>query len=121
MDDAEKVFANRFGFSPYEEKCPCCGVAYIPEEFQESLRYATADERGCEVTEEEYGTSEQPIVRYDGSLCEYRTLEVYLGDGEAEVIYADQISEEDLESFETEYDDWKDDDIMDYWGEEEGY
>ena len=104
-ETAEKVFANRYGFSPYEEKCACCGMAYIPHEGYETLREATMDERGAEPFPEDHFDefAEQPARRFDGSLCDYQTFNEYLGEPGITFIYEQEISESDLEDFDTNW------------------
>lgn len=121
-ETAVKVFANRYGFDPCEEKCACCGMAYIPYEDFLTLQEATADDRGCELIADENGVFlEEPIVRYDGSLAEYQTLDSYLGEPNVAVIYEQHICEADLEEFDMDWDDSEGDqnfyDLNEEWEE----
>ena len=104
IETAVKIFANRFGFNPLEEKCACCGMSYIPHEEYYTLAGATADERGCAFAYDPNTgeLEEEPARRYDGSLCEYFTLDEYLGESDIAVIYEQHISESDLEEFDWE-------------------
>lgn len=46
LDEAVRIFYNRFGHNPYRVTCSCCGADYSTRE-SETLEQATAHNRGC--------------------------------------------------------------------------
>ncbi len=86
--EAEIIFYNRFGHSPYRVTCTCCGQDYSVTE-SETLDSACAYNRGCAWEEGEY------VEKQGRFHTEYLTVEEYLKKDNVLVIPASEIKDEE--------------------------
>jgi len=83
---AQVIFFNRFGHSPERVTCACCGEDYSISEY-ETLEQASAYHRGCEYE------ADGNTVKESGPR--HRTVEQYIAEGDALVIRASEIDDEE--------------------------
>jgi hypothetical protein len=89
LDQAVRVFQNRFGRNPYRVTCTCCGADYSVDEAN-SLEEATAYFRKCEWRGKGYDLSTGiPLAKYLSDGAEYKGIPL--------VIRAEEIKSEELQ------------------------
>jgi hypothetical protein len=93
-NQATSVFYSRFGHDPNNVTCSCCGEDYSITQ-SDSLREATAYERGCGYEGNEYIESARIFGSYTYT---YTTLEQYLLQDDILVIPADEIEKHERDA-----------------------
>jgi hypothetical protein len=109
MDEATAVFYSRFGQHPYDVACGCCGCNFSVSE-DETLTQATGFHRGLGV-DDQGNYLEEGGERRDW-YAQPLSLEQFVASGEALIIRADEITDDERSTYVPEPDD-------DYWEDDE--